>query len=150
MQKKDITTTERERENRPCPAGRTSKATSNVTHRHLIQVELFFGNFFYNKWYNKVFFTSNFVLSHTVCPRSLDPIYIVSNYIKWFKTSWTYSTLILKEPLWTVGTYIQDADMTLRGKQNLLQTISKKKMLHYKCLVHISLPWSTHGTYIRW
>ena len=88
--------------------------------------------------------------SHILRPRSLDPIYIVTNYIKWFKTSWTYSTLILKEPLWTVGTYIQDADMTLRCKQNLLQTISKKKMLHDKCLVHISLPWSTHGTYIRW
>ena len=27
----------------------------------------------------------------TVCPRSSDPIYIVSYYIKWVTTSWTYS-----------------------------------------------------------
>ena len=28
---------------------------------------------------------------HTVCPRSLDPIYIATYYIKWVKTSWTDS-----------------------------------------------------------
>ena len=29
---------------------------------------------------------------HTaICPRSLDPIYVVSNYMKWVKTSRTYS-----------------------------------------------------------
>ena len=28
---------------------------------------------------------------HTVCPRSSDPFYIVSYYIKWVTTSWTYS-----------------------------------------------------------
>ena len=27
----------------------------------------------------------------TVCPRSSDPFYIVSYYIKWVTTSWTYS-----------------------------------------------------------
>ena len=27
----------------------------------------------------------------TVCPRSSDPFYIVSYYIKWVATSWTYS-----------------------------------------------------------
>ena len=27
----------------------------------------------------------------TVCPRSSDPFYIVSHYIKWVPTSWTYS-----------------------------------------------------------
>ena len=26
----------------------------------------------------------------TVCPRSSDPIYIVSYYIKWENTTWTY------------------------------------------------------------
>ena len=31
-----------------------------------------------------------FILS-TVCPRSLDPIYIVTYYIIWVKTSWTDS-----------------------------------------------------------
>ena len=28
---------------------------------------------------------------HTVCPRSLDPFHIVSHYIKWVKTPWTYN-----------------------------------------------------------
>ena len=28
---------------------------------------------------------------HTICPRNLDPFYIVSYYMKRFKTSWTYS-----------------------------------------------------------
>ena len=27
----------------------------------------------------------------TVCPRSSDPIYVVTYYIKWVTTSWTYS-----------------------------------------------------------
>ena len=29
---------------------------------------------------------------HTVCPGSSGPLYIVSYYIKWVTTSWTYST----------------------------------------------------------
>ena len=28
---------------------------------------------------------------YTVCSKSLDPFYIVTYYIKWVKTSWTYS-----------------------------------------------------------
>ena len=28
---------------------------------------------------------------NTVCPRSSDPFYLVSFYIKWVTTSWTYS-----------------------------------------------------------
>ena len=31
---------------------------------------------------------------HTVCPRSSDPFYIVSCYIKWGTTSWTHSMYI--------------------------------------------------------
>ena len=27
-----------------------------------------------------------------ICPRSSDPVYIVRYYIRWFTTSWTYST----------------------------------------------------------
>ena len=33
----------------------------------------------------------------TMCPRSLEPFYIVSSYIKWVKTSWAYSTKIKVE-----------------------------------------------------
>ena len=33
-------------------------------------------------------------VASTVCPRSSDPIYIVSYYIKWVTTSWTHSTKI--------------------------------------------------------
>ena len=32
------------------------------------------------------------MIKHTVCPRSLDQFYLVSHYLKWGKTSWTYST----------------------------------------------------------
>ena len=28
----------------------------------------------------------------TICPRGSDPFYIVTYYIEWVKTSWTYST----------------------------------------------------------
>ena len=28
-----------------------------------------------------------------ICPRSLDPIYIVTCFMKWGKTSWTYSKI---------------------------------------------------------
>ena len=31
---------------------------------------------------------------YTVCPRSIDPIYIVSYYINWVTTSLTYSTVL--------------------------------------------------------
>ena len=30
------------------------------------------------------------ITSFTVCPRSIDPFYIASYYLKWVKTSWTY------------------------------------------------------------
>ena len=32
---------------------------------------------------------------NTICPRSLDLIYIVSYFINWVKTSWTYSRTFL-------------------------------------------------------
>ena len=37
----------------------------------------------------------------TACPRSLDPFYTVTYYIKWVKTSWQYCTNfgLLKDPL---------------------------------------------------
>ena len=35
----------------------------------------------------------------TLCPRSLDPLYIVICYVKWVKTSWTHSS----EPLFKYG-----------------------------------------------
>ena len=33
---------------------------------------------------------------NTVCPGSSDPFYIVTNYIKWVTTSWTYCTIMIK------------------------------------------------------
>ena len=33
----------------------------------------------------------NAVFSYAVCPRSSDPIYIVTYYVKWVTTFWTYS-----------------------------------------------------------
>ena len=40
-------------------------------------------------------------LIHTVCPRSSDPFYIVTNYIKWVTTSWTCSVFIKISLLYT-------------------------------------------------
>ena len=31
---------------------------------------------------------------YAICPRSSDPIYIVSYYIKWVTTSWTHSIVV--------------------------------------------------------
>ena len=31
---------------------------------------------------------------YTVCPRSSDPLYVVTYYIKWVTTSWTDSTSV--------------------------------------------------------
>ena len=36
--------------------------------------------------------TSPLAAGPTMCPRSSDPIYVVTYYIKWVTTSWTYST----------------------------------------------------------
>ena len=38
--------------------------------------------------------------SYTVCPGSSDPFYIVTYYIKWVTTSWTYFilTMVLQLP----------------------------------------------------
>ena len=41
----------------------------------------------------KRFLTKCLIMSfYTICPRSVDPFFIVTYYIKWIKTSWTYST----------------------------------------------------------
>ena len=32
-------------------------------------------------------------MNYTICPRSSDPIYILSYYIKWVTTSWTQSNI---------------------------------------------------------
>jgi len=41
-----------------------------------------------------VMFPATFTLYvHTVCPRSCDPFHIVSYFIEWVTTSWTYNTL---------------------------------------------------------
>ena len=36
-------------------------------------------------------FSLQTIFAFTICPRSSDPFYIVSYYIKWVTTSWTYS-----------------------------------------------------------
>ena len=37
-------------------------------------------------------FTNKETDKHTICPRSSDPFYIVTYYMKWVTTSWTHST----------------------------------------------------------
>ena len=36
-------------------------------------------------------------VTDTVCPKSLNPFYLVTYYIEWGKTSWTHSTYTSKE-----------------------------------------------------
>ena len=43
----------------------------------------------------------------TVYPRSSDPFYIVTIYIKWVKTSWTYSTTVMWIGIKNVGPRIR-------------------------------------------
>ena len=50
----------------------------------------------------------NFLGDHTVCPRSSGPFYVVTYYIKWVTTSWTYSSfkfLIIKKFQFTYFSY---------------------------------------------
>ena len=39
--------------------------------------------------------TQGIVFTHTACPGSLDPYYIISFYIDWVKNSWAYGTLTI-------------------------------------------------------
>ena len=41
------------------------------------------------------------VLVITICPRSSGPFYIVTYYIKWVNTSWTYSMVIYIRTNWS-------------------------------------------------
>ena len=34
--------------------------------------------------------------SHTLCPRSSDPFYIIISYIKWVTSSWTHNIIKIK------------------------------------------------------
>ena len=34
---------------------------------------------------------------YTVCPRSSDPFYVVTYYINWVTTSWTYCRILLRK-----------------------------------------------------
>ena len=56
----------------------------------------------------------------TVCPRSSDPFYVVSYYIKLVTTSWTYSIFWLDEPIfrsealqWTCLSFTQSKSDSL-------------------------------------
>ena len=48
-------------------------------------------NIFFYSWLFKKIDLNLSTIYTTVCPRSSDPFYIVSYYIKWVTTSWTYS-----------------------------------------------------------
>ena len=45
-------------------------------------------------------------MHNTVCPRSRDPFHVVTNYIKWVTTSWTYSILYFF--LWNISTELNE------------------------------------------
>ena len=58
----------------------------------------------------------------TVCPGSSDPFHIVSYYIQWVTTSWTYSTNNLKgminEKLYSQGNFITNGANLSEVKTN--------------------------------
>ena len=70
-------------------------------------------------------------LKHTVCARRLNPFYIVTYYIIWVKTSWTYS----RKPFVTVWS-CRGLEKNWRGKDSCGPT--KLSVHHF------------HGTDIRW
>ena len=55
---------------------------------------------------------------HTVCPRILDPIYIVSCYIKWVKTSWTLVCFNIPDLLFIYLLSFASCSSNKQGMQN--------------------------------
>ena len=77
-----------------------------VARNYLIKVKLSVQCIIYNVHVNKEYFINNHSLFPvwfesvvtakkllTVCPRSGDPFYIITYYIKWVTASWTYSKI---------------------------------------------------------
>ena len=60
---------------------------------------------------------------HTICPRSSDPFYIVSYYIKWVITSWTHSrgSPVLK--IWKVLVFFLEGRIRIRVKPTRILTL---------------------------
>ena len=56
----------------------------------------------------------------TVCPGSSDPFYIVTYYIKWITTSWTYSIILTQSLIYDPLYWYQ------RVKLNPLRTVNAK------------------------
>ena len=54
---------------------------------------------------------------YTVCPSSLDPIYIVTYYTNWVKTSWTDSKIMDN------NSWIYDRNLNVQTKMILLKMI---------------------------
>ena len=69
--------------------------------------------------------TSYKLLLHTVCPRSLDPFHILSYYIKWAKTSCTYSIIWVIEEC----DYMYMSEDILRGQY----PCTPPSLSHWKC-----------------
>ena len=54
------------------------------------------------------------IFIYMVCPGSSDPFYIVTYFIKWVTTSWTYSTTVcprISNPLYVLN--VQEVDTPL-------------------------------------
>ena len=55
-----------------------------------------------------VFNQINSNINDTVCPRSSDPFYVVTYYIKWVTTSWTHSIIYYLTAIAYIGTRFLD------------------------------------------
>ena len=82
--------------------------------------------------------TSDIDNSHTLCPRSSDPFYIVTYHIKWVTTSWTHSTnniwllcFLLHASKVEMGKFFFHFKMEKRGKTRSTFNFSFKKFLMY-------------------
>ena len=76
-------------------------------------------------------------ITHTVCPRSSDPLYLVSYYIKWVTTSWTYGR-------WVDGRYIYiyiqyTSLIAAYGQFDLSLSLTKEYYVHRFWFVQIKL-----------
>ena len=80
-------------------------------------------------------------IQYTLCPRSSYPFYIVSYYVKWVTTSWTYSMFVGRGIVqawgWRASCFWWDG----RGRQCLRVQLSSGPSIR-----KVQIPWPVHYT----
>ena len=102
------------------------------------------------------------ILKSTICPRSRDPFYIVTYYIKWVTTSWTISTILKIWILFYICVLVwflicvekiiiilrQGSLHAVRRSVRLLEPLDPKSRKAMVCTVHTMCPRSSYPFYI--